>query len=149
MIALTDDLLEEWREAADARIAELSERMVASGPKAANISASELHEVSAFVSDVALIAIPSLIAEVRRSAAGQCVVGVPCDRHGRAIHGREAEELRSGIEQILRQYEQHADSDFEYNSLRRSLRALLDEVDARDSLAYLEKKDGEEDQPCL
>lgn len=67
--------------------------------------------------------------------AGLCLCSVysdPCPVHG-FVHGAEAEELRKGIEQIMKH-----DGD-EYG-FRRSLQALLDKVDARDSLAYLEAK---------
>lgn len=68
--------------------------------------------------------------------ADACVVGVPCEKHGDAVHGREAEELRKGVENIL------ADppgGDIESNQeWRASLLRLLDEVDARDSLVFLE-----------
>lgn len=53
--------------------------------------------------------------------------------HGQA-HGREAEELRSGIERLL----DDVDDD---GLIRKELRRLLDDVDARDSLAYLEHQD--------
>jgi hypothetical protein len=55
-----------------------------------------------------------------------------CDEHGFA-HGAEAQELRSGIEQIIRQ-EDPAEPEYVFGRLQE----LLDSVDARDSLAYLE-----------
>jgi hypothetical protein len=74
----------------------------------------------------------SAFAELAVQLADKCVVGVPCKRHFGATHGREAEELRKGIEKILA-----SDlDDFPY-----ALRALLDEVDARDSLAFREATD--------
>jgi len=55
-------------------------------------------------------------------------------------HGAEAEELREGIENLLK------DSDcFDKNKANKywigKLRDLLESVDARDSVAYLEAKD--------
>jgi len=54
-----------------------------------------------------------------------------CPVHDGQIHGGEAEELREGIESII--------SRRKLVSVR-ELRALLDRVDARDSLAYLERR---------
>ena len=51
----------------------------------------------------------------------QCVIGVYCQRHG-WVHGQEAEELREHLEAL---------------SLP-AVNRVLDAVDARDSLAYLE-----------
>ena len=70
--------------------------------------------------------------------ADACVVGVTCDRHGGAVHGREAEELRKGIERIFLEYDDVMHQPDEVNDMRAALRRLLDEVDARDSLAFLE-----------
>lgn len=60
-----------------------------------------------------------------------CVIGRYCSEHG-YIHGAEAEELRSKIEKAL-------------PDIRRDdrvlLQRILDDVDARDSLAWLEAKD--------
>lgn len=75
------------------------------------------------------------IAEALVQLAGTCVIGVACERHGGAVHGREAEELRAGVERITRQ-------DFDAEDLRDDLRRMLDDVDARDSLAFLEATDG-------
>ena len=75
--------------------------------------------------------------------AACCVVGVRCDQHYGAVHGQEAEELRAGIEQILRNtsdVEDAAAPDV-LSALRKSLIFLLDRVDARDSLAFCEATD--------
>ncbi len=56
-----------------------------------------------------------------------------------AAPGKEAEELRKGIEDILARI---PGNDYENEEqLRGALIRLLDEVDARDSLAYLERSD--------
>jgi hypothetical protein len=128
---IDDEMLQEWASAADARISDLAQRLVGPGPKASHVSASECRELSEFVSDVALVALPALIAEICQLRA-ICLVGVPCARHGGAVHGHEAEELRAGIEKVLR------DPPAE---LRSALRRLLDDVDARDSLTFLERGD--------
>lgn len=60
------------------------------------------------------------------------VYSEPCPDHG-FFHGAEAEELREGIEAIL-------DREGDERGFKRALQALLDRVDARDSLAYLEAK---------
>lgn len=55
----------------------------------------------------------------------------PCAVHAFVNHGKEAEELRAGIERVLK--------DGVPSRVARDLRLLLDAVDARDSLAYLER----------
>ena len=55
----------------------------------------------------------------------KCVIGEYCKKHG-FIHGAEAEELRDKLKDIA-----HRDAD---------VRAVLDNVDARDSVAWLEVK---------
>jgi hypothetical protein len=79
------------------------------------------------IADAALAAAPRSDAPadlVPAPKARRCIVGVYCRRHG-FIHGAEAEELRERLEA-----EAAADSAL--------VRRILDEVDARDSLAYLE-----------
>lgn len=58
-----------------------------------------------------------------------------CPQHD-FVHGKEAEELRSGIEEILT--EDYACD--HVADMTRALLRLLERVDARDSLAYLEGK---------
>lgn len=77
---------------------------------------------------------PSAPAEVKQS----CVLGEYCRRHG-FIHGAEAEELRERVETILDQVD-HEESDAG-DELDRALRIMLQEIDARDSLAYRESVD--------
>ena len=60
-----------------------------------------------------------------------------CQEHN-FIHGAEAEELRKGIENILEQ--NPSEDEWEWK-----LRRLLDKVDARDSLAFLEAMDEDPD----
>jgi hypothetical protein len=60
----------------------------------------------------------------------KCVIGEYCSRHG-FHHGAEAEELRERLEEVLRARK---------GMVRVSLRRVLDEVDARDSVAYVEAK---------
>lgn len=55
-----------------------------------------------------------------------------CPVHSYSKHGEEANELRNGIQRALKE----EDFDMMVDDLRR----LLDDVDARDSLAYLERK---------
>jgi hypothetical protein len=54
-----------------------------------------------------------------------------CEEHG-FVHGAEAEELRAGIERLVAKYKRSI-------PLLR-LVDLLDSVDARDSLAYRERR---------
>lgn len=85
-------------------------------------------------------------AEALVKLADCCVVGVCCDRHGGAIHGQEAEELRAGVEHILSNtsdVEDDAAPDV-LRAMRKSLVFLLDRIDARDSLAFREATDPNE-----
>ena len=63
----------------------------------------------------------------------KCVIGEYCSQHG-FIHGAEAEELREKLEELLKYYDPE---DVPAHGLRR----LLEDVDARDSLAWLDIKD--------
>lgn len=58
-----------------------------------------------------------------------------CPAHGGSVHGGEAEELRDGLAKILEAQGLTVDD------LRYLLQLLLDNVDARDSLAWLEAQD--------
>jgi hypothetical protein len=60
-----------------------------------------------------------------------CIMGKRCAEHGGEVHGREAEELRRALEALLRS------GDVTETSVMR----ILERVDARDSLAYLEAQD--------
>lgn len=71
-----------------------------------------------------------------------------CDLHG-FTHGAEAEELRKGIEQLAEELEEeprnrsHWDGDDAVEAIQgiaRKLKDLLEEVDARDSTAFLESE---------
>jgi len=68
----------------------------------------------------------------------------PCHEHG-FQHGAEAEELRAGIEKIIKRFDEAVDTD-DLMAIKDKLQRLLDRVDARDSLAYLEAKDQEEEE---
>jgi len=72
-----------------------------------------------------------------------CVIGFRCDRHCGAVHGQEAEELRAGVEQILKNTSDVEDDEAPdvLRALRKSLIFLLDRIDARDSLAFREATD--------
>lgn len=61
--------------------------------------------------------------------------------HSYVRHGKEAQELRKGIEKLVTEYATlDADPIADHcEDLRRQLIALLYDVDARDSLAYLER----------
>lgn len=69
-----------------------------------------------------------------------------CPVHAFVTHGKEAQELRVGVEKLLKKYPHHngwdetsTDTLEAYEGLRDALVELLDDVDARDSLAYLER----------
>jgi len=85
-------------------------------------------------------------AEALVQIADRCVVGVPCARHGGAVHGQEAEELRAGVEQILTNTSDVDDGDAVavLQAVRKALIFLLDTINARDSLAFREATDPEE-----
>ncbi|HSX22298.1 MAG TPA: hypothetical protein VLE97_05935 [Gaiellaceae bacterium] len=71
--------------------------------------------------------------------ADACVVGLPCERHYGAIHGGEAEELRAGLEKLMREAERDAIGSRTVSVF--ALQRLIDEVAARDSLAFREATD--------
>jgi len=62
-----------------------------------------------------------------------------CPVHADQEHGGEAEELRKGIERILAAFPDKASRRVRW--MRDELQHLLDDVDARDSLAWLERHD--------
>jgi hypothetical protein len=66
-----------------------------------------------------------------------CVLGEYCRAHG-FIHGAEAEELRARIENVIAQA---GKIDDEAREVLLMVRNVLDDVDARDSLAYREMLD--------
>lgn len=82
-----------------------------------------------------------LLSKLRAAASGAgaavrpprepCVIGEYCPKHG-FIHGAEAEELRERFEELA----EDADTP---SFQRRLVRKILDNVDARDSAARLEK----------
>ncbi len=64
-----------------------------------------------------------------------------CPVHDGELHGAEAEELRAGVEALIEQY---MDGAVPSDKLQR----LLDRVNARDSLAHLERQDAQEQWRC-
>ena len=96
-------------------------------------------------------------AEVIVKLGNSCVVGLSCARHGGAVHGQEAEELRAGVEQILRNTANVREDEaaFVLPEMRKSLLFLLDHINARDSLAFREATDPkdptaeDETVPCV
>lgn len=64
-----------------------------------------------------------------------------CTVHGDVAHGGEAEELRKGIESIIDRAARCAR--WEMDDVLAALRKLLDETDARDSLAFVERRIGQ------
>ena len=80
-----------------------------------------------------------------------CRMGLPCEEHGGVVHGQEAEELRAGVERIIRSTSEVPEdaAAFALETLRRSLIFLLDVIDARDSLAFREMTDPPEDASAL
>jgi len=65
-----------------------------------------------------------------RTRTQACEIGRWCNAHA-VVHGGEAEELRRGIEKLI-------EHDLVGRHAQRALQQLLDDVDARDSLAFIE-----------
>ncbi len=80
---------------------------------------------------------------MRRKGSGCTVYKDFCMEHN-FVHGAEAEELREGIEKIRGSIARNYDDDFILMTVLRQLDDLVERVDARDSLAFLEAKDEEE-----
>lgn len=72
-----------------------------------------------------------------------CVIGKYCMKHN-FIHGGEAEELRQRIEALLSDSE-----NLKKNQLISSINHILEDVDARDALAYLEAIGGCDITGCV
>ena len=67
-----------------------------------------------------------------------------CPVHGDATHGGEAEQLRAGIEKILeRSYD--AKRELDGDDICVALQKLLDETNACDALAWIERHDEKRD----
>ncbi len=85
-----------------------------------------------------------ILGECACSRLAECIIGKPCKRHG-FVHGWEAEELRKGIEDLISHCEDmkwdsgHSRYDIPVVTVQ-NLRELLDQVDAQDSLTYLESQ---------
>jgi hypothetical protein len=75
--------------------------------------------------------------------ADQCVIGKYCHEHG-FIHGAEADELRERIEQFIESVSFNWEDDY-LLEVQDELREVLADVDARDSVAYLEVRDRDSD----
>lgn len=84
-------------------------------------------------------AIQSAVEAPPDAAPQKCVIGEYCRSHG-FIHGAEAEELRQRIETMLSEVDHEGDDAFE--ALVQALQFTLDEVDARDSLAFVSTPQG-------
>jgi len=113
-----------------------------------NLSADQIEEIVSLArdylagnvseSDISAWGSTSDFAKALVQIAGTCVVGLACERHAEVVHGKEAEELRSGVEQILADMGHRAPSSASFREASSKLRELLDDVDARDSLAFRE-----------
>lgn len=69
-----------------------------------------------------------------------------CAKH-EFVHGKEADELRCGLEGIIAYYSENYTPEADpIEEIVESLRNLLDRVDARDSLAFLEAIKAQEDE---
>lgn len=81
--------------------------------------------------------------ELKRLRAACSIDGQPCFHHHDVVHGKEAEQLRRGIEALLTapssDYPDVREISHSLTDLREGLRKLLDNVDACDSLAFVEK----------
>lgn len=70
-----------------------------------------------------------------------------CLIHDDMAHGGEAEELRKGTEKLLAEY--WSDDRYGVDELVRKFQRLLDDVCARDSLAWLERHDEKRDAELI
>lgn len=70
-----------------------------------------------------------------KAPARQCIIGEYCERH-EFIHGYEAEELRVRLEKLIGRKRDVGRSEVGLEDLQ----AILDDVDARDSVAFLERR---------
>lgn len=80
-----------------------------------------------------------IVSELNAGLGPKCVLGEACDLHG-FVHGGEAEELRS-------RFTEYAEDIQDKHKVRgktvsEELISILDEVDARDSVAFLETRAG-------
>jgi hypothetical protein len=75
----------------------------------------------------------------------QCIIGQYCSVHG-IIHGYEAEELRKRIESYVEMLLSNStESDLvDSQNVAEDLQGILGDVDARDSVAYLEASANDE-----
>jgi hypothetical protein len=66
--------------------------------------------------------------------------GKTCDECG-IVHGKEAEELRCAVEELIASYSRRStychDDELKAPEVAERLQELLDNVDARDALAYV------------
>lgn len=71
------------------------------------------------------------------------MIGQACEKHAGVVHGQEAEELRAGIEQILKNTSDVYDYQAPHalRAMRKAFGFLIDRIDARDSLAFREETD--------
>lgn len=103
------------------------------------LDAQERAQLTAMLDDGAASDYPAAYQAILRLLAAADAAPRGCPVHDGAIHGGEAEELRAGIEALI------ADppgGDLESNrEWMLPLQRLLDRVNARDSLGYLERGD--------
>lgn len=85
--------------------------------------------------NTATVVLWALERATRTLASGQCPV------HDDQAHGLEAEELRKGIERLEHEYDGGGSDMLDAGDVASALRKLLDDVDARDSLAYRGRRD--------
>ena len=112
-----------------------------------DLAGDVMEQIEAALASVGLDTQPKIVQALRARSEGASAPSCPpekpsctmsaesCPVHS-FIHGTEAEELREGIERILRT-DGGAD-------VRSRLERVLDTVDARDSAAYLEGKNRRE-----
>jgi hypothetical protein len=65
-----------------------------------------------------------------------CAMGLECPEHSHSVHGAEAEELRQALEKMAGEFE---GVEVEGEDISARISALLDDIDARDSLSYVEQ----------
>lgn len=78
---------------------------------------------------------------IDQQEAADCRMGVPCETHSGITHGLEAETLRNGLEKLIATGGDRAERVLGDGCVcLETLQKLLDDTDAGDSLACLERK---------
>lgn len=84
-----------------------------------------------------------LLRRMTAAAESHCRMGVACPQHDGQVHGQEASELRTKLEEYVGRIDVIENGSDVVNELQR----ILDSTDARDSLAFEEQASPVTEQP--